>query len=89
VLPSSFRKEMQIQCKCFMLYHVPVVLLWCARDNGFLSSVYTNRDGYTGFGTPWEIRFQSNYTILRKGGNVGGYSALFSFVPELQLSKQR
>ena len=50
--------------------------------------VYTNRDGLTGFGMPWEIRFQSNYTVLRKGGNVGGYSALFSFVPELQLSKK-
>ena len=46
-----------------------------------------NRDGKTGFGTPWEIRFQSNYTILRKGGNVDGYSALFSYVPDLQLGK--
>ena len=46
-----------------------------------------NRDGKTGFGTPWEIRFQSNYTILRKGGNVDGYSALFSYVPDLKLGK--
>ena len=57
-------------------------------DSSFPYPVYTNRDGLTGFGMPWEIRFQSNYTVLRKGGNVGGYSALFSFVPELQLSKQ-
>ena len=47
-----------------------------------------NRDGKTGFGTPWEIRFQSNYTILRKGGNVDGYSALFSYVPDLQLGEK-
>ena len=47
---------------------------------------FTNSDGLTGFGTPWEIRFHANYTILRKGGNIPGFSALFSFVPELQLS---
>lgn len=54
----------------------------------FYSTVYVNRDLMSGFGTPWEISFQANYTVLRKGGNVGGYSALFSFVPELELSKQ-
>ena len=43
----------------------------------------------SGFGTPWEISFQANYTVLRKGGNVGGYSALFSFVPELKLSQYK
>lgn len=47
--------------------------------------VYVNRDGLTGFGTPWEISFQSNYTVLRKGGNLPGYTSIFSFVPELQL----
>jgi len=41
----------------------------------------------TGFGTPWEIVFDSNYTILTKGGNVMGCSALFAYVPELQLGK--
>ena len=51
------------------------------------STVYVNRDQLTGFGTPWEIRFESNYTILRKGGNVDGYSALFSYIPDLQLGK--
>lgn len=50
-------------------------------------TVYVNRDQLTGFGTPWEIRFESNYTILRKGGNVDGYSALFSYIPDLQLGK--
>ena len=52
------------------------------------STVYVNRDQLTGFGTPWEIRFESNYTILRKGGNVDGYSALFSYIPDLQLGKE-
>ncbi|CAI8001938.1 Putative beta-lactamase-like 1 [Geodia barretti] len=47
--------------------------------------VYVNRDQRTGFGTPWEIRFQANYTVLRKGGNIDGYSALFSYIPELKL----
>ena len=46
-----------------------------------------NRDQLTGFGTPWEIRFQANYTVLRKGGNVDGYSALLSYIPDLKLGK--
>jgi len=53
----------------------------------FSNPVYINRDQKTGFGTPWEILFRANYTIITKGGNVGGYSALFSMVPELQLGK--
>ena len=48
-------------------------------------AVYVNRDQLTGFGTPWELRFQANYTVLRKGGNVAGYSSIITFVPELQL----
>ena len=47
--------------------------------------MFVNRDQLTGFGTPWEIRFQANYTVLRKGGNVDGYSALLSYVPDLKL----
>ena len=84
---------MQIQCKLYTICtHLSVVISHLhgprtCMNVYFLHAVYTNRDGLTGFGMPWEIRFQSNYTILRKGGNVGGYSALFSFVPELQLSK--
>ena len=46
-----------------------------------------NRDQLTGFGTPREIRFQANYTVLRKGGNVDGYSALLSYIPDLELGK--
>ncbi len=51
-------------------------------------AVFVNRDRLSGFGTPWEVLFQSNYTVLIKGGNVGGYTALFSFIPELKLGKR-
>ena len=50
-------------------------------------TVYSNSDGLTGFGAPWEIMFQENYTVLNKGGNIPGFSTLFSFVPELQLGE--
>ena len=53
----------------------------------FLIAVFVNRDRLTGFGTPWEIRFQANYTVLRKRGNVDGYSALLSYIPDLELGK--
>ena len=59
--------------------------MWQGFSTG-IPPAFTNSDGLTGFGTPWEIRFHANYTILRKGGNVPGFSALLSFVPELQLS---
>ena len=49
------------------------------------STVFVNADQKTGFGTPWEVQFISNFTVLFKGGNVEGYSALFSYVPKLQL----
>ena len=68
---------MHAMCVCVCHYHQVFQL----------RAVYTNRDGLTGFGTPWEILFQNNYTILTKGGNVQGFSASFSFVPDLQLSK--
>lgn len=57
-------------------------------NNIMCSPVYVNRDGLTGFGTPWEIRFQSNYTVLRKGGNVAGYSSVTSFIPDLKLGME-
>ena len=49
--------------------------------------MYVNRDQLTGFGTPWEIRFTANYTVLRKGGNIDGYSALFSYIPDLKMGE--
>eukprot|EP00731_Ephydatia_muelleri_P019979 Em0012g804a len=47
--------------------------------------LFVNPDGYTGFGTPWEIAFLANYTILTKSGNIGGYSSFFTVVPDLLL----
>lgn len=49
---------------------------------------YANVDGLSAFGAPWELRIlsQLNVTIYEKGGNLGGATALFSFVPELRLS---
>lgn len=52
----------------------------------FLDPDYFNRDGFTMMGAPWEMRNMLNYTILRKGGNLPGFSTLFSFLPDLQLS---
>ena len=49
--------------------------------------VFVNPVRQSGFGTPWEVIFYGNYTIRSKGGNVPGYSALFSYIPELKLSK--
>ena len=50
-------------------------------------TVFVNPDKDTGFGTPWEVLYEGNYTIRTKGGNVDGYSALFSFIPQLHLGK--
>ena len=50
-------------------------------------AVFWNPDGLTQFGTPFEIQTENNYSIRTKGGNVGGYSASFSYVPELQLGE--
>lgn len=68
----------------FFLDGNPSILSPSVRQQ-MLLPVFINRDQKTGFGTPWEVLFESNYTILTKGGNVLGYSALFSFVPELKL----
>uniref|UniRef100_A0A8C0H9R9 Lactamase beta like 1 n=1 Tax=Chelonoidis abingdonii TaxID=106734 RepID=A0A8C0H9R9_CHEAB len=37
-------------------------------------------------GTPWEINEQLGYDIIRKDGDIDGYSATFSLVPKLRLS---
>lgn len=50
-----------------------------------LLPLFLNPDGQTQFGTPWEMRLIQNYLVRRKGGNLLGYSGLFSFVPDLQL----
>ena len=50
-------------------------------------AAYIHHDHLTGSGYSWEVGFLHNYTLLMKGGNLDGYSALFSFVPELHLSE--
>ncbi|XP_073457535.1 putative beta-lactamase-like 1 [Aquarana catesbeiana] len=37
-------------------------------------------------GTPWEVNEQLGYDIVRKDGDLDGYSATFSIVPKLRLS---
>ncbi|NXM85814.1 BLML3 protein, partial [Oenanthe oenanthe] len=37
-------------------------------------------------GTPWEINEQLGYDVVRKDGDLDGYSATFSLVPKLRLS---
>ena len=53
----------------------------------YITIVFLNYDGITLFGTPWEMVFADTYLIRGKGGNVPGYSAQFSYIPELQLGK--
>ncbi|XP_028854224.1 putative beta-lactamase-like 1 isoform X2 [Denticeps clupeoides] len=36
-------------------------------------------------GTPWEVNEQLGYEVLRKDGDLDGYSATFSLVPRLRL----
>ncbi|TRZ02398.1 hypothetical protein DNTS_025766 [Danionella cerebrum] len=36
-------------------------------------------------GTPWEVNEQMGYEVLRKDGDLDGYSATFSLVPRLKL----
>lgn len=37
-------------------------------------------------GTPWEVNEQLGYELLRKDGDLDGYSATFSLVPQLKIS---
>ncbi|XP_030363578.1 putative beta-lactamase-like 1 isoform X2 [Strigops habroptila] len=37
-------------------------------------------------GTPWEINEQLGYDVIRKDGDLDGYSATFSLIPKLRLS---
>ena len=85
-----------IQCYCTVSRPKLVkdlVLLHLFRNRRLLALcmpscvVFWNPDGLTQFGTPFEIRTANNYSIRTKGGNVGGYTAGFSYVPELQLGE--
>ncbi|KAM4687184.1 putative beta-lactamase-like 1 [Rhinophrynus dorsalis] len=37
-------------------------------------------------GTPWEVNEQHGYDVIRKDGDLDGYSATFSMVPKLHIS---
>ncbi|XP_069597548.1 putative beta-lactamase-like 1 [Ranitomeya imitator] len=37
-------------------------------------------------GTPWEVNEQFGYDIIRKDGDLDGYSATFSMIPKLHMS---
>ncbi|XP_025030102.1 putative beta-lactamase-like 1 [Python bivittatus] len=50
-------------------------LLRCSRE------YFANKTG-----TPWEINEQLGYDIIRKDGDIDGYSATFSLIPKLRLS---
>ncbi|XP_059572258.1 putative beta-lactamase-like 1 isoform X1 [Alligator mississippiensis] len=50
-------------------------LFKCSRD------YFANKTG-----TPWEINEQLGYDVIRKDGDLDGYSATFSLIPKLRLS---
>lgn len=79
VLSGDLRKEMELQGRNGADMYQYVRLL------KYLSAVFVNPDQLSGFGTPWEIGYEKNYTLLAKGGNVEGYSSLISFIPDLKL----
>ena len=59
-----------------------------AREDFLLNPVFLNSGGQTLFGTPWEMAFDAatGTLVRRKGGNLAGFSTLFSFIPELEIS---
>lgn len=42
-------------------------------------------DGFTLWGSPFEMVFSNGYLVRGKGGNIDSYDAYFSFVPELEI----
>lgn len=59
-----------------------------AVHNELMQPVALDSSGGTVIGTPWEMQFHNETGLLvrRKVGNVAGYWALLSMVPELELS---
>jgi CubicO group peptidase (beta-lactamase class C family) len=47
---------------------------------------YIDNSARSGFASPYEIALIDSYQVERKGGNVGGYSALIAVVPALGVS---
>ncbi|KAK2851999.1 hypothetical protein Q5P01_008275 [Channa striata] len=55
--------------------------------NTMLTPVLRCQSGYfaNSTGTPWEINEQFGYDVVRKDGDLDGYAATFSLVPQLKL----
>lgn len=51
----------------------------------FFEPIFMTRDNLGVWGAPWEGQRRGSYTVLRKGGGLGGFSSFISFVPELKL----
>ena len=60
--------------------------LYIFHNNFIIAVEFIDYDLVTAFGAPWEMLLQNSYLIVKKGGLVGGYGGIVSFVPELQLS---
>eukprot|EP01122_Echinamoeba_exundans_P007533 TRINITY_DN2340_c0_g2_i1.p1 TRINITY_DN2340_c0_g2~~TRINITY_DN2340_c0_g2_i1.p1 ORF type:complete len:518 (-),score=45.83 TRINITY_DN2340_c0_g2_i1:25-1578(-) len=54
------------------------------RDS-FFQPIFMTRDNLGVWGAPWEGQRRGEYTVLRKGGGLPGYSTFISFVPEFKL----
>ncbi|XP_067096839.1 putative beta-lactamase-like 1 [Osmerus mordax] len=52
-----------------------------------LTPLFRCHDGYfaNSTGTPWEVNEQLGYEVVRKDGDLDGYAATFSLVPQLKL----
>ena len=57
-----------------------------ATARALLAPAFLEADGRSLIGLPWEMRRHDNYTVLMKGGNLGGYTALLWGVPSMRLS---
>ncbi|XP_029013047.1 putative beta-lactamase-like 1 [Betta splendens] len=55
--------------------------------NTMLTPVFRCHRGYfaNSTGTPWEVNEQLGYDVLRKDGDLDGYAAMLSLVPQLKL----
>lgn len=47
---------------------------------------FMDNSGVSGIASPYEIAVINSYQVQRKGGNIGGYSALIAVVPALGVS---
>ena len=51
-----------------------------------MKTTSVDNTGTTGFGKPFEWHLHHSYLVDTKGGNIPGYSAMFSIVPHLGLA---